>query len=322
LLPDWLRKLLQKLGVNTVRLEWKIRYWQQRRQNRRSRLETFRQTIGYKHKYCDACGSIVDRNATVCPICGSRVGSRRMSQIKRSVGLILPGAGGAWIGFLCLILAVFLVEVRMAGLNALFGRWSPELHFALIRLGALLSPNTFEGQYWRLLTAGLLHANLIHIAFNAIALSQLSPPLEEEIGTVKFIVLLTAAQLGCALVSYGWHVYTGGRVFSVGASGIAFGLIGFGLAHTHRMGIVTARAFYVQWAVYGLLFGLMAPGLIDNAGHVGGLLAGAAFAWWRPMDDRGPSRHAELWLAVAILCLLAWGYALIAMILSARAGGF
>ena len=43
-----------------------------------------------------------------------------------------------------------------------------------------------HGEYWRLVTGGFLHANLLHIGFNMYLLYLLGPMLEPAIGTVRF----------------------------------------------------------------------------------------------------------------------------------------
>ena len=66
---------------------------------------------------------------------------------------------------------------------------------------------------------------------------------------------------------------------SVGASGAIFGLIGVMIAYCYRnrRGAGDAvRNMFLRWAGYMLVFGLIMPG-IDNAAHIGGLVAGLVF---------------------------------------------
>lgn len=138
---------------------------------------------------------------------------------------------------------------------------------------------------------------------------QLAPALEEEIGTWQFVVLVTVTQLGCTLASYAYHPV----VLSAGASGIAFGLIGFGLAYSHRrrgrsLGL---RDLYLKWALYGFIFGVMIGA--DNAGHVGGLVAGGVLGFIVPTDARQKAQLVALWHVLAAGCLAAWVYTLFMM---------
>lgn len=148
---------------------------------------------------------------------------------------------------------------------------------ALILLGAKENSLIAAGQHWRLLTATFLHANLIHIFFNGYALFALGPESERLYGTGRFLGLYFIAGLGGSVASY---------LFSpapaVGASGAIFGLIGglgiffflsrralgeFGRAQVQSMAAV---------ALINLIIGFASPGVIDNWGHLGGLVTGVA----------------------------------------------
>lgn len=310
LLPPWLKQFLQALGINTVRLEWKLRYWRENWSWDRTPFARWAKILAYKHKFCK-CGLLVDKDAKVCPRCGETVQSRTAYRLGRALGFIAPEAGVAWPGLLLAIGAVFFFELRLDGLAALGSPTSPMLG----SLGALIGKGiSHGGEIWRLLSAGLIHIGLIHILFNSMALSQLAPAQEDEIGPWKFIVLVTATQIGCTLLSYAYHVYTVGDVYSAGASGIAFGLIGFGLAYSHRRGGrlgANLRDLYIKWAIYGFLFGLFIGA--DNAGHLGGLAAGVAFGFLLPDPESEPAALAWFWRALALVCLVAWAYTLFSM---------
>ena len=60
------------------------------------------------------------------------------------------------------------------------GRRSPD--YQLINDGAVSRPEIADGEIWRLLTAGFLHAELVHLLFNAFALYVLGSLLEPAVG--------------------------------------------------------------------------------------------------------------------------------------------
>jgi len=305
MLPDWLKKLLQAAGINTIRLEWKLRYWRESLRWERTPFARWGKILSYEHKFC-SCGQLVHKHAKVCPQCGRTLSSRALYRVSRALGFVAPEAGLVWIALLLVIGAVFLVEVRLSGVAGLLRPPSR----MLVRLGALHTQGIIEGEYWRLLSAGLIHIGLWHIAFNAIALSQLAPALEDEIGSWQFVVLVTLTQLGCTLASYMYHPF----VVSAGASGIAFGLIGFGLAYSHRRAGwrgSALRDLYLKWALYGFVFGVMIGA--DNAGHLGGLLAGGIFGLVIPTRQDMKTRLLPLWRVLAIVSLAAWAYTILAM---------
>ena len=71
--------------------------------------------------------------------------------------------------------AFYLITVAQgAGVNAPGGRLFDEF--------ALFGPLVADGDWWRLITAAFLHASLLHIAFNMLALWWVGGPLEQAMG--------------------------------------------------------------------------------------------------------------------------------------------
>lgn len=152
---------------------------------------------------------------------------------------------------------------------------------ALVALGAKENGLIASGELWRLVAATFLHGNLVHIFFNGYALYALGPESERIYGTPRFLALYLLSGIGGSVVSYLFSPAT-----SVGASGAIFGLMGaLGLFfYLNRAVLGQAGRAQVQSIVaigaINLLIGFSSPGVIDNFGHLGGLLAGliAGFA--------------------------------------------
>src|SRR4051794_2977549 len=87
--------------------------------------------------------------------------------------------------------------------------------------GALFGPSVANGELWRLVTSGFLHAGLIHLLFNMYALYILGSMLEPAIGRVRFALLYFVSLL-CG--SFGALLLTPDKP-TVGASGAVFGLM-------------------------------------------------------------------------------------------------
>src|SRR5437879_12276931 len=107
---------------------------------------------------------------------------------------------------------------------------------AQYRLGASFGPAIFfENQWWRLVTAMFLHAGLVHIGFNMMALMQLGPPLEELYGSARylFFYIVTGA--------LGFFVSAATGHFSLGASGALLGLVGVLLGLPTNRGAADSR---------------------------------------------------------------------------------
>jgi membrane associated rhomboid family serine protease len=130
------------------------------------------------------------------------------------------------------------------------------------------------GEYWRLWTVTLLHGSLLHLFFNMYALYLAGPIVERWYGSIRFLVFY----LTCAAAGSTASFVFGGDVPSVGASGAIFGLFGLLLAagRLHHPVDRQSRMLVSQIGMLILIniaFGFVATG-IDNAAHIGGLLAG------------------------------------------------
>ena len=144
---------------------------------------------------------------------------------------------------------------------------------------ALDKPRLAAGEWWRLVSPVLVHGSLLHLLFNMYFLYLVGPLVEQLYGSFRFLVLyaLTAAAGSAASFLFG------GPFQSVGASGAIFGLCGVLLAVSliHRP-VLDRRGRALMSQIGGLVvlnlvigFGFDALGApIDNAAHVGGLLAG------------------------------------------------
>ena len=104
---------------------------------------------------------------------------------------------------------------------------------ALYLQGGLIPAEVASGEYWRLLTAGFLHGNLIHIATNMISLYMLGMPLERILGRGRFLVIYLLSLLGSSVSVL---LFSGPFVPTIGASGAIYGLMGALLVTFKRLG--------------------------------------------------------------------------------------
>jgi membrane associated rhomboid family serine protease len=171
------------------------------------------------------------------------------------------------------LLSVTMVLIAATVIVSLSAFWSVEGE-ALFNALALDKEAVAAGEYWRLWTVTLLHGSEIHLLFNMYALYLSGRIVERWYGSLYFLVFY----LVCAAAGSIGSFVLGGPGASVGASGAVFGLFGLLLSagRIHHPVDRQSRALVSQLGmliVINLLFGFAVPG-IDNAAHLGGLVAG------------------------------------------------
>jgi membrane associated rhomboid family serine protease len=171
----------------------------------------------------------------------------------------------------------------------------------LMRFGAMLPSDVWEGKWWEMLSAGINHANLLHIGFNLLAIYTLGQAIEQVLSPLRTAVLYLGAQLGCTAAS----LCFGSNVPHMGASGMAFGMLGgiaVALFRRRDPMALAGRRMVGMWLAQSLIFSIL-PG-IDMLGHLGGLFAGAALmSGLEPSKPPQVSRLISLLGAVALIAV-------------------
>jgi membrane associated rhomboid family serine protease len=138
---------------------------------------------------------------------------------------------------------------------------------------SLFGPSIADGEVYRLLTSGFLHAGLFHLFVNMYSLWILGTLLESTIGRVQYLLIyfvsLLAGSFGALIVTP--HAPT------VGASGAIFGLMGAGVIVLRHRGISPMQSGLPVWIGINLVFSFAVPG-ISVGGHIGGLIGGGLAA--------------------------------------------
>jgi membrane associated rhomboid family serine protease len=274
---------------------------------------------------------VLNRRTTgsvVCPSCGSLVGVRDAKCY--SCGRSNPGLWGfgpalrrigADFGFTQVVIGtcvtLWVVTLLMSGggiggggniLSAL----SPSTRILVVFGASGAYPVFGLGHWWTVLSAGWLHAGLLHIGMNMYWLYQMGPALTELFGSARTVIIYTAGGVaGFALSSVAGAylpdiplLHAG--ALTIGASAPLFGMIG-ALYHYGRTGSSMARQMAVSIMIQSLIFGLLVPG-IDNFAHLGGFAGGyLSSAFLNPMTrERGDH------MIIAAVCLAATVLAIVA----------
>lgn len=155
----------------------------------------------------------------------------------------------------------------------------------LYELGGNTASAVQAGEWWRLLSAPFLHAHLLHLLFNMIGLWSIGTLTERVFGPRQFLLIyLVSAAAGSVASLY----FTAQNNVSVGASGAVFGIAGALIMavfqHRRRLPQLFSTQILGGMTVfvgYSLLQGFAHP-QVDNAAHLGGLLAGSIMGWLLP----------------------------------------
>jgi rhomboid protease GluP len=268
--------------------------------------------------------------SVVCPSCGSLVGVR--DDKCYTCGRANPGLWGfgpairqlgADFGFAPMVVGacvtLWTVTLLFSGGNigggGLFSALSPSprVLFWFGESGAV--PVFGFGRWWTVLSAGWLHAGLLHVAMNMYWVWQMGPAIAELFGTSRTVIIYTVGGVaGFTLSSLAGRYFPQlpllhAGFYTVGASAPVFGLIG-ALYHYGRSGSEVVRQMALSIVIQAAIFGFLVPG-IDNYAHLGGFAGGyMASAVLNPFTrERGD--HT----IIAIVCLLASALSILASLI-------
>lgn len=248
---------------------------------------------------CSDCGRPICADcATFAPVgirCPDHAGTRqgpatklKPRPVRRAPGIALAsGRAPITTALVAINVVIYLIGAAQGGgFNAPNGPLYAKLW--------LDAPDLHNGGWWRLVTTMFLHASIVHIGFNMFALWVIGRPIEQYLGTARYVGLYFVSGLAG---SAGALLQTPG--ITLGASGAIFGILGAMVVLEHQ---ITNRlgGQAMGLVAINLVISFIIPG-ISWGGHVGGLVGGVlvmlAYAHWR---DRGRAQHGQLGLGGVI----------------------
>ncbi|HEX7996902.1 MAG TPA: rhomboid family intramembrane serine protease [Pyrinomonadaceae bacterium] len=293
---------------------------------------------------CRNCGALIGAGEPTCAVCGAPGGAvagaaspgqdteRRPvydRDAMRFARAILTRPAPFTIVLLVANIFLFLLTALSSG-----GENSPSFSSVLVAYGAKTNSLINAGQWWRFVTPVFLHGGIVHLLMNMYGLWVLGPYVERLYGSAKFVFFWVLTGIAGVLGSYltvrpgmqlnvaSRFLFKNGDPVSVGASGALFGLIGvlfvFGIKFRHELPDGFKRAFgtgMLPTILLNVFIGFTIP-VIDNAAHMGGLIAGAALAL--VVGYKRPGERASVaifWhvLQVAALALVVLSFTMVVL---------
>ncbi|WP_051348475.1 rhomboid family intramembrane serine protease [Peribacillus kribbensis] len=141
----------------------------------------------------------------------------------------------------------------------------------LIKYGAKYNPLIEDGEWWRLFLPMFLHIGLLHLLTNSLSLYYIGTAVERIYGNVRFILIYLFAGFLGFLASFVFNTS-----LSAGASGAIFGCFGALL----YFGLLQPKIFFRTMGYNIILLVVINLGIgftlavVDNSGHIGGLIGG------------------------------------------------
>jgi membrane associated rhomboid family serine protease len=259
--------------------------------------------VCYRHPNRETGVSCSNCGRPICPDCmtATPVGMRcpECSRQRTPVRTMRNMYVDPVVTYVLIAINVLVFIGTTAGGSSFAGR--PEGSVA-VDLG-LFGPAVAEGDWWRLVTSGFMHAGVIHILFNMYILYWLGQMLEPALGHVRFVALYFTSLL-CG--SFG-VLLLDPNALTVGASGAVFGLMGAAFVLQRLRGVDPMASGIGPIILLNLGITFIIPG-ISIGGHLGGLVGGAATAYVMDMiSQRRPGIVLPVLASAAVAALAVAG---------------
>jgi membrane associated rhomboid family serine protease len=200
-----------------------------------------------------------------CPECAHGKGLKATPMARKVRARATSDTAFATTAIIAVTVLVYLAQAVQAG-----DIWDPR-NAELVFDGAVFGPAIADGEWWRMITGGFLHASPIHLGFNMYLLWILGGALEAYVGPLRMLAIYFAAVLwgsvGALLLSP--------DSLTLGASGGVFGLMAAIYLLERQRGVALLGTTVGPLLLINLVITFVLPG-ISVGGHIGGILGGAA----------------------------------------------
>lgn len=178
----------------------------------------------------------------------------------------------------CLVIAA-VCQTAIDGRNSILSGGDES-----VLLAGFVKPAFADGQYWRILTGMVLHGGAIHLLLNCYALYALGKYIEILSNRAHLAIVFLLSAIGGSLLSLAFLP----EGISVGASGGIIGFLGYLAVYGFRRRELLTTQFLKSMLFnigFIALYGIALYQVIDNFGHLGGLLTGAIYGFFQISGD-------------------------------------
>jgi membrane associated rhomboid family serine protease len=165
---------------------------------------------------------------------------------------------------------------------------------SILRAGFVKQAFLHNREYWRILTGATTHASLMHILMNCYAFYSFGRIFEVLTNRAHLAIVFLLSAIGGGVLT----LLLQPEGISVGASGGIVGLVSYLAVYSFkRRQFITPqfRRSLLTNIGFILIFGLVLYQVVDNWGHIGGLITGAVYGLIQiPTDEYTDPRKASL----------------------------
>ncbi|MBP9664602.1 MAG: rhomboid family intramembrane serine protease [Pyrinomonadaceae bacterium] len=159
-------------------------------------------------------------------------------------------------------------------------------------------------EYWRILTGATVHGGVMHVGMNCYAFYSFGKIVEMLSNRAHLAIVFLLSAIGGGILSL---VFVPDGL-SVGASGGIVGLVSYLLVYAFRRRRFISAEFRKSLLInigFIVIFGLVLFRVIDNFGHIGGLITGAVYGFVQiPSDEYTDPREAGPFVQTAGLAAM------------------
>lgn len=154
-------------------------------------------------------------------------------------------------------------------------------------------------EYWRIMTGATTHGSLLHVMMNCYAFYSFGKIFEMLSNRAHLAIVFLLSAIGGGVLSL---IFKPDGI-SVGASGGIVGVIGYLAVYAFRRRQFISQEFRKSLLInigFILVFGLILYQVIDNYGHIGGLITGSVYGLLQiPSDEYVDPRKASSATSIA-----------------------